>query len=1231
MKQKSRSIFLPITAASFVLFFIFLPAIISTEVGKNGSLALINRFSPGKVKIKDLSLSWLGSQKIEGLHYDDTKKGIELRCQEISLATSLLKMLFFTKDLNSVMIIKPEFIVTADYITPSFIEKAPKAASFMPEIGSIESIHKGFHGFKGRLTLKQGSLEVKIPSQEELIFSPIEVDLNVEDKVSAILVQIDTLLGDTKGYLRITGSLNQELTLQAASANFPLKGADQIVGLLYPKYKDVLVDMIGPTLDMDCSITSLGKLFATNLNLQSQNVKTSLQASSKEDTADLISPAFLDVRLTPEGNKKASSLFPDFPLVATISPLTLHFIIDTLHFPMQEEGVDLGKVAFSTSFSSDSYPMTSKIQAALKGKISSLQLQEKVNLEVNIEVQAKKALSQIDLVATLLTPLSEKPSIKATLTTQKVPTSLIDSFFSFTPSLFIGSWIQGTCLVEGSFDVANLSLQLVSPLFSLADTSLEWKDKELTLLKPVIFAYQITPSVVDLLAGKDAILLKESATATMEISKASLAKDVFLEVTLSLPNLFFDRLFTLQNYTLPSLTISTKIDTFADIHLEARNSLFRLDSDLSLEGQKLILTSPLKIEYTLLKQDFFLEKIPFSLLEEAKVTLTCNPTTISLEGDLKKAKIQSHLESTSLHLQNKQKGKELTLQNISSDINFSGLKEVLDFSFSLDVASSSLKNSLKGSLSLQKILTEKAFSFLTMDLTINNLSLAVLEDFYPLPLDLTPLIGDTISSSLHLEKIPALQSLSIQAETPTLKAKGTIAMQEDMLFFPKNSGPFTIEYTLTPEGYKALTHKSPFALSENALFTTSITDLSLPYLKNTKLPDLANTRIKAVALNEKATFRREGSKESMVLSGAKISLQKEASQKELTLIVDTKAKTSSLPEGALHLNVVLSKFLSQEGAFSLADLQIGIQAKATQFPSTALDIACALKKEPFTLFLGPSFEATLDVSLQNAAGPIAFNLQSSKAHLDFGGVMESGSLKLAKDLKADVLLTAELGKFLLSQLNASSVQSLFSPTPLTVTISSQGFSFPLNSMDLSKIQIPSMRMDFGKLYCKNKGAMVSFLRQLKSKEPEGKEIQIWIAPMDLHVKQGVVDVERTEILLDKAYDVALWGEVNLPNNSVNMIFGLTAQALKEAFGIQELPDNYVLKIPITGTLQDIKIKSGTATSKITALLLWQSKALSDAIGPFGGLLKKVIPPPGGDGKAPPAKTPYPWQADSKRR
>ncbi|MBS0628563.1 MAG: hypothetical protein JSS09_10210, partial [Verrucomicrobia bacterium] len=469
------------------------------------------------------------------------------------------------------------------------------------------------------------------------------------------------------------------------------------------------------------------------------------------------------------------------------------------------------------------------------------------------------------------------------------------------------------------------------------------------------------------------------------------------------------------------------------------------------------------------------------------------------------------------------------------------------------------------------VLSNKDLSFFTVDLKTDHLSLSLLEEFYTFPFSLSVLAGDTLTSSFHLQKTPDLGSLTLEAETPLLKIKGSLALEKDKLFFPKNAGPLEISYTLTPQGYKALlTKKSPFSLKENALFTTSITDLNIPYLPDTHLPDLARTKISATTLNEKAFFKRKGSTESLTLNQSKISLQKEASQKDLTLNIDTKAKASSLPEGSLKLSLVLSKFLNEEGVFTPSDLHTSIQANATAFPSTALDIAFALKKEPFIMFLGPSFEATLNTSLQNATGPVVFGLRSPKAHLDLVGKIENGTLKLTKDLKADVLVTDDLGRYLLKQTGTSSIKSFYAPAPLTFWASSLGFSFPLLSMDLSLIQIPSMRIDLGKLYCKNEGAMLSLLKQLKSKDTSSKDIQIWLAPMDLHIKQGVIDIERTEILLDKTYDVAIWGGVDLPNNYVDMVFGLTADALKQAFGIKELPSSYVLKIPIKGPLDNIQ-------------------------------------------------------------
>ena len=154
---------------------------------------------------------------------------------------------------------------------------------------------------------------------------------------------------------------------------------------------------------------------------------------------------------------------------------------------------------------------------------------------------------------------------------------------------------------------------------------------------------------------------------------------------------------------------------------------------------------------------------------------------------------------------------------------------------------------------------------------------------------------------------------------------------------------------------------------------------------------------------------------------------------------------------------------------------------------------------------------------------------------------------------------------------------------------------------------------------------------LKSKQAgQNKQLELWFAPIDFSIRQGVLDLERTEVLVASTYDIALWGRIDIPANRVNMVLGLTAPCLNAAFNIRDLPSDYVLHIPLTGTLDHVELNKTVATSKIVALTLWQSKSVA---GPaagvggalVGGLLNKVLTPPGNEGSTPKAKKPYPWE------
>ena len=138
----------------------------------------------------------------------------------------------------------------------------------------------------------------------------------------------------------------------------------------------------------------------------------------------------------------------------------------------------------------------------------------------------------------------------------------------------------------------------------------------------------------------------------------------------------------------------------------------------------------------------------------------------------------------------------------------------------------------------------------------------------------------------------------------------------------------------------------------------------------------------------------------------------------------------------------------------------------------------------------------------------------------------------------------------------------------------------------------------------------------------------------MHVKKGIVDVERADILLAETFDIALWGTINPIKNNVDMTLGLTADCLSKAFAITNIPPDYVLQIPMTGTLSDVKINTGKATAKVAALLAWQQAETAGALAGgstgalFGHLIGKLGALPLNDKNTPPAKRPFPWEKES---
>jgi hypothetical protein len=305
-----------------------------------------------------------------------------------------------------------------------------------------------------------------------------------------------------------------------------------------------------------------------------------------------------------------------------------------------------------------------------------------------------------------------------------------------------------------------------------------------------------------------------------------------------------------------------------------------------------------------------------------------------------------------------------------------------------------------------------------------------------------------------------------------------------------------------------------------------------------------------------------------------------------------------------------------------------IAGQIEKLPTILLDVGARFFKRvdfPFSTFFGETLNAQISTDLKNFTGPIFLNVHSPNVRTSLTGNFDNRVLSLKEPLHAQMLMTHKISSLFLKEVNPLSITSIESIHPVTLQIDHVGFSLPF-SADWSKLQVPSAHIELGEIFCKNEGNIHLALSLLKQNQDPMPDLKLWFTPIDLHIENQVCKVERTEILINNSLEICTFGEINLGKEDVNMILGLPCQCLHKAFGIENLPPDYVLHIPLKGTLDNVKLDSKKATAKLTTLLLWQKS--SNKLGEIGAFIGEIIGKlatlPDRDTESPPAKVPYPW-------
>ncbi len=1268
-----------------LLCFLMLPMLFSTGPGKKYLLKMIENRTGFQMEIEELSLSWFGTQRASGVRGQNVKDQVELTAEEIQSSSPLWKIVF-SNDLGQTQIVSPVVTISKAFQPAAYQSRRPvlKAASFVPRPQFAATNRWISPTYRGKIVVNHGKVAFNTPGVEPMTFDQIEASLDMASKDEVALVFSCTT--NPQGQIAVKASAAHlsaaypSFAVQSSIQQMPVQGLDQLASLFYPEMSGLIYSFVGPTINLGCNLSASSGNFDLRLNAVSSQITAYVATQSLNGVLSLKSPAELQYNFTPAFLQKMAKLIPALENVTLTQPALVQATIEQFSCPVPSALHDLLKSSFHAS-------LTAPPQIALRvngspvflGNLSarasspSLEQQLVASLSSALTVQERQGAIQIE--SDIQQPFNPQ-AMRGTIgvNAKGFPVGLMGGAPLTDIVGQTADLIATTQLQPGSNKV-HLSWQSDFLKIPAIDLSI---DKTLTLVSPSPFAFALNPRWINSLLPKDQLQLSKADPFQGTIQSLTVPvdelKNMRLEATLNSGVLAFTGC---NPFIIAKMQNRLSINTFDQISLQ-------MDGD-PLKGSLAIaynpsagtatLTKPLVLQWMLdpatLKA--MAPQAP-TLAKPTLVQLSLDPFVIPVSNpDVYKLKLKGLILNSEMILG--QANKQVALLNTNIPFQWDPIAKTATMQLSSQLKNPEGNNgTLQGDFSLSNFRIDKGLDLtpanLQGDLQLQNLSSLLLDAFSER--SLSAIVGPLFTCRLKLQSLsPEKQTLALKWTSDNLSIDTGFAMNNGSLQLQGSNQQ--IGWTLTPESYKVLDawivnanqQLIPFEIKEPTVFSITLSKLSLPVLPGQKpqetpkdqacgqglaggelanrFPsfafDLSKLELNASARNPKLTFYDRSSHETIQLSNLALGLNKQKGT-PVTLSLDSNvtaqsAQSGNTKNGSISLNGNLTQTLTPQGAFDVSKLTCSLHFKAQQLPSRVLDIVARAKGRtdfPFTTVFGNVINAAVDIDLDQFSGPVSVNVNTPSTRAAVNGTVAGGILTLKEDAHVQMKVTPEASRLFLKEVNPLNLSYFYSQAPVTLEVPAHGFAFRLYPFDYGKITIPNATIELGKILCKNEGNIHVALGLLKSKQFEkSNELMLWFAPIDLHIAQGIVDIERTEILLAESYDICAWGKVDIVDQYVDMILGLTAQTLKTAFGIKGLPDNYVLTLPMRGKMDNVQIDTKKATTKMGLLLAWQQAESAGGLGKgpagaiIGGLVNKMATLPDSNAKVPPAKRPFPWE------
>ncbi len=511
-------------------------------------------------------------------------------------------------------------------------------------------------------------------------------------------------------------------------------------------------------------------------------------------------------------------------------------------------------------------------------------------------------------------------------------------------------------------------------------------------------------------------------------------------------------------------------------------------------------------------------------------------------------------------------------------------------------------------------------------ITIPSIPVAMLNDFAS-GKDFQPLLGSTLAvngSGTFNQK--GYGQFLLDAQSSSAQAQAQVAYDGHFKLLQGKNAP-SIKLKIDPEQF-ALLHRDWLGQKNEAPFKLAkpmTIDLRVPEFKVNFANLKSGADLKAeVELSEVAVIDPVDSKK---LTLGKI--QGQVQTKENSNTLDWNFNVNGLGEGSIILAGTLpSPFATSDFSIQNLDFNVHLESQgvpigmATRFAGFDPKWSSAVEA-----IFGSRVEIKADANLNHVNGPVKASIVGDNGSVVIDGKVANGWFVLNNPLVAQSTVTPQFGKDVFGLILPILNSAISAENPIMIQISPQGFAFPVSPYDFSKISFSNATIELGRIRFNNQGELAQLLGLLNVKSQDS--FNVWFTPAYLSLKQGYLKIERFDMLAANQYPLAVWGNIDFPNDYVNVEVGLTGKAIGQAMGIKGLDSDGMLIVPLRGPVGKPRIDKTKVAAQISRIAIESQIPEGKLIGGILGIASGVL---GGDTQPPPPTTnPLPWDNGEKKK